>query len=94
VQNAYNVTLAGAFIPLVAGAYWKRATTQGALLSIVLGIGCWLTANNVAAEALVPPNLVGFFASIIGMAVGSLAPQLVRNAGHSIEHALAHAPKH
>jgi hypothetical protein len=25
VQNAYNVTLAGAFVPLVAGAYWKRA---------------------------------------------------------------------
>jgi SSS family solute:Na+ symporter len=39
VQNAYNVTLAGAFVPLVAGAYWKRANTQGALFSIVLGIG-------------------------------------------------------
>jgi hypothetical protein len=35
VQNAYNVTLAGAFIPLVAGAYWNRANTQGALLSII-----------------------------------------------------------
>jgi solute:Na+ symporter, SSS family len=94
VQNAYNVTLAGAFIPLVAGAYWKKATTQGALLSIILGIGCWLAASNVAPEAMVPPNLVGFFASVLGMAVGSLAPQLIRNAGHSIEHALAHPPKH
>jgi solute:Na+ symporter, SSS family len=94
VQNAYNVTLAGAFIPLVAGAYWKKATTQGALLSIILGIGSWLTASNVAPEAMVPPNLVGFFASVLGMAVGSLAPQLIRNAGHSIEHALAHPPKH
>jgi solute:Na+ symporter, SSS family len=94
IQNAYSVTLAGAFIPLVAGAYWKKATTQGALLSIILGIGCWLAASNVAPEAMVPPNLVGFFASVLGMAVGSLAPQLVRNAGHSIEHALAHPPKH
>jgi SSS family transporter len=91
VQNAYNVTLAGAFIPLVAGAYWKKATTQGALFSIILGIGTWLTANTVAAEAMVPPNLVGFFASIIGMLLGSLAPQIVGNKGHSIEAALHQA---
>ena len=88
VQNAYNVTLAGAFVPLVAGAYWKRANTQGALLSIVLGIGSWLIASNVAADAMVPPNLVGLFASIIGMLMGSLAPTLVRNHGQSIEAAI------
>ena len=88
VQNAYNVTLAGAFIPLLAGAYWKRATTQGALFSIVLGIGCWLGATQVAADAMVPANLIGFFASIIGMVMGSLAPQLLGNRGHSIEAAL------
>ncbi len=91
VQNAYNVTLAGAFIPLVAGAYWKKATTQGALFSIVLGIGTWLAANTVAPEAMVPPNLVGFFASVIGMLLGSLAPQLVGHKGQSIEAALHHA---
>jgi SSS family transporter len=91
VQNAYNVTLAGAFVPLLAGAYWKRATTQGALFSIVLGIGSWLGATQVAAEALVPANLIGFFASIIGMVMGSLAPQLLANKGHSIEAALRSA---
>ncbi len=102
VQNAYNVTLAGAFIPLVAGAYWKKATTQGALFSIILGIGTWLAANTVAAEAMVPPNLVGFFASIIGMLMGSLAPQIIGNKGHSMEAALkaaqhpghSHAARH
>ncbi len=91
VQNAYNVTLSGAFVPLVAGAFWKRATTQGALFSIILGIGCWLGANQVAPEAMVPANLIGLFASIIGMLLGSLAPQLIANKGHSIESALAHA---
>ena len=94
VQNAYNVTLAGAFVPLVAGAYWKRATTQGALFSIVLGIGCWLGANTVAPEAMVPPNLVGFFASIIGMLMGSLAPQLIARQGHSIEAATRAGQQH
>jgi solute:Na+ symporter, SSS family len=90
VQNAYNVTLAGAFVPLVAGAYWKRATTQGALLSIILGIGCWLGASNVAPEAMVPPNLIGLFASVIGMVMGSLAPQLIARHGRSIEASLEH----
>jgi solute:Na+ symporter, SSS family len=94
VQNAYNVTLAGAFIPLVAGAYWKKATTQGALFSIILGIGTWLAANTVAPEAMVPPNLVGFFASIIGMLLGSLAPQIIGNKGHSIDAALKAAQHH
>ena len=93
VQNAYNVTLTGAFVPLLAGAYWKRANTQGALFSIVLGVGTWLAASNVAAEAMVPPNLVGFFASIIGMLLGTLAPTIIGHHGQSIEASLAH-PKH
>ena len=89
VQNAYNVTLAGAFVPLVAGAYWKRATTQGALLSIVFGIGSWYAADTLAPEALIPSNLVGFFASVVFMVLGSLAPQLIAN--HRSHHATAHA---
>ncbi len=92
VQNAYNVTLAGAFVPLVAGAYWKRASTQGALLSIVLGIGCWTgAANFLPADILVPANLVGLAASVVGMLLGSLLPQMLPNKGHSISAALHHA---
>src|SRR5690606_5913544 len=34
VSGAYQVPLVGAFIPLVMGIYWKRATTQGAIFSI------------------------------------------------------------
>jgi SSS family solute:Na+ symporter len=90
VQNAYNVTLTGAFVPLLAGAYWKRANTQGALCAIVFGVGFWLGANTVAPEALVPPNLVGLFASMIGMVLGSLAPPVLANRGMSIEAALRH----
>ncbi len=87
VQNAYNVTLAGAFIPLLAGAYWKRATTQGALFSAIGGLAVWLGAMNLAPEFLIPANLLGLFASAILMLLGSLAPQVIKNAGHPI-------PKH
>jgi SSS family solute:Na+ symporter len=93
VQNAYNVTLTGAFVPLLAGAYWKRANTQGALFSIVLGIGCWLGADHLAPGSLVPANLIGLFASVLGMVMGSLAPQIIRTQGHSIETAL-HRARH
>lgn len=90
VQNAYNVTLAGAFIPLLAGAYWRRATTQGALFSAVGGVGTWLIAQNVAADALVPANLIGLAASVILMVIGSLAPQLIAPKGHQIARAHTH----
>jgi SSS family transporter len=73
VQNAYKVTLVSAFAPLVLGLFWQRATTAGALLSVVLGLVTWLLLEAVAPEALVPPQLVGLAASVLGMVVGSLA---------------------
>ncbi len=91
VQNAYNVTLTGAFVPLMAGAFWKRANTQGALLSVVLGVGTWLVMNTAAPDAMVPANLVGLAASVLGMVLGSLTPTLIAPKGHSIEAALHHA---
>jgi Na+/proline symporter len=75
VQNAYKVTLVGAFVPLAAGVFWKRATSQGALFSLVLGIVCWLLMEALAADGLVPSQLAGLLASIAGMAIGSLLPQ-------------------
>ena len=82
VQNAYKVTLVSAFAPLVLGLFWKRATTAGALLSVVLGLVTWLLMEGVAPDALVPPQLVGLAASFLGMVVGSLAARP------------AHAPAH
>lgn len=90
VQNAYKVTLVAAFVPLVAGAFWKRASTQGAFVSIVMGLLFWIGAEATAAEALIPPQLVGFAASLIGMLLGSLAPQVLKPQGQSIEAAIAH----
>jgi len=75
VQNAYKVTLVGAFVPLAAGVFWKRATTQGALFSVVLGIASWLLMEAFVADAAVPPQLAGLLASFAGMLLGSLLPQ-------------------
>jgi Na+/proline symporter len=91
VQNAYNVTLTGAFVPLVAGAFWRRANTQGALLSVVGGVGIWLAFTLMAVETMVPANLWGLFASFTGMVVGSLLPSVFTNQGQSVASALHHA---
>ena len=79
VSNAYQVTLVGAFIPLVFGLYWKRATTQGALFSIVLGLLTWLIFLFTPASEQFPGQLAGVLAALAGMLIGSLGPQAIRN---------------
>ena len=85
VAGAYQVPLVGAFVPLAFGVYWKRATTQGALLAVVLGLGVWLlwVASPMLHEAF-PQQLAGVLAAITGMVGGSLAPQFVADhKGHT-----------
>ena len=77
VQNAYEVTLVGALVPLAAGVFWKRATAQGALLSIFMGLVVWGAAELNHPGALVPPQMAGLLAALVGMVAGSLLPQLV-----------------
>ena len=79
VSGAYQVTLVGAFVPLVMGLYWKRASTQGAILSIVLGIGVWLGFIVSPLGTTFPAQLAGVLASFAGMLVGTLAPQVIHN---------------
>ncbi|MGZ5041191.1 MAG: sodium:solute symporter family protein [Usitatibacter sp.] len=73
VENAYKVTLVGAFVPLVCGLYWKRSTNLGAMLAIVLGLIVWIGFETFNADGVVPPQLAGLVASFGGMIVGSLA---------------------
>ncbi|MDD5329416.1 MAG: sodium:solute symporter family protein [Sulfuricella sp.] len=77
VENAYKVTLVAAFIPLVAGLYWKRANTQGALFSIAFGLASWLLLETLQPDGIWPPQLVGLLLSAVGMAAGSLLPHFV-----------------
>jgi Na+/proline symporter len=75
VENAYKVTLVAAFIPLVFGLYWKRATTQGATCAMVAGLATWITLEIISPAGLWPPQLAGLLAAFTGMLVGSLLPQ-------------------
>ena len=79
VENAYKITLVAAFVPLAFGLYWKRATSQGALASIILGLVSWILLEAFAPEGLWPPQLVGVLVSMGGMIIGSLLPQFVGN---------------
>ena len=79
VSGAYQVTLVGAFVPLVFGLYWAKATTQGAVFSIVLGIVTWLAFLLTPAGTEFPAQLAGFIAAVVGMFMGSLGPQALAN---------------
>lgn len=81
VESGYKISLVVAFTPLVFGIYWKRATTQAALLSIVCSVAVWLYAETFYDEEsaqfweCIPPQLYGLAAGIAGMLAGGLLPQ-------------------
>jgi SSS family transporter len=87
VSGAYQVTLVGAFIPLLFGLYWSKATTQGAILSIAFGFSTWLLLLMTPAGEEFPAQLAGVLASLAGMLIGSLAPQVLKNK-HGAHHVL------
>ena len=87
VSGAYQVTLVGAFIPLLFGLYWAKATTQGAIFSIALGLSTWLLLLMTPAGEEFPAQLAGVLASLAGMLIGSLAPQVMKNK-HGAHHVL------
>lgn len=70
VGQSSILSLVSLFIPLLFGLYWSRASINGALLSMVLGMITWIIFENyeTAWPSLVPATLV----SLLGMIGGSL----------------------
>ena len=91
VENAYKVTLVSAFVPLAFGLYWKRANQQGALASIVFGLGTWIWLEVMAPDAVCPPQLAGLIASLAGMLFGSMLPAWIGVREKTVPHP---APPH
>jgi SSS family transporter len=79
VSGAYQVPLVGAFVPLAFGLYWSKATTQGAVLSIVLGLLSWLVFLATPLGEVLPAQGVGLLIAALSMVVGSLSPQFIKN---------------
>jgi SSS family solute:Na+ symporter len=93
VSSAYQVTLVGAFVPLAMGLYWKRATTQGAIVSLAAGIATWIVFFPQLSHLgeRFPGQLAGLAAAFAGMIAGSLAPQVLKNRHEPRETATASA---
>ena len=92
VENAYQITLVTAFVPLLCGVYWKRANNQGALTAVLLGLMVWLATLLFGPEdPFLPAQFAGLIASAVGMVVGSLLPPLRRvSKSHHARHAAGH----
>ena len=52
---AFDVVLAGCFVPLALGIYWRRSNTPGAIAAIVVG-----SLTRVALDYSIPEPYAGF----------------------------------
>lgn len=72
VGESSILSLVSLFVPLTLGLYWRRATSTGALFSMVSGMITWIVFEQMDTgwPTLVPATLV----SLAGMIAGSLFP--------------------
>ncbi|MFN5333447.1 MAG: sodium:solute symporter family protein [Bacteroidota bacterium] len=82
VSSASILMLVSLFVPLTAGLYWKKASTIGALLSMVLGMLSYalvefygVTENN---------HLLGLLSSALSMILGSYIFPKKHQASHAL----------
>jgi solute:Na+ symporter, SSS family len=79
VSESSILSLVSLFVPLTMGLYWKRSSSAGALISMVIGIVTWIIFEVYESEwpSLVPATM----ASLVGMVVGSLVwPEKIKSA--------------
>ena len=74
VVRAYRITLAGAFVPLVAGIFLKRANELGGALAVCFGLVAWVFGEILihieAIPDIIEPQVYGLIASAAGMVAG------------------------
>lgn len=70
VSESSILSLVSLFVPLALGLYWKRATSTGALLSMIFGILTWLIWEQLDSDW--PSLLPGLAAGMLAMIIGSL----------------------
>lgn len=71
VADSSIIGMVSLLVPVTAALYWKKATRQGAMLSMLMGFACYMVF-----EYIVQPEYYSFlpalFLSILGMVAGSL----------------------
>jgi sodium/proline symporter len=75
IWMAIGVMLATFVAPLFGGLYWRRATREGALASMIVGLGAVIYFSYYAkyiAPMPMHPSIYGFAASVAAMVLVSL----------------------
>ena len=73
-QEAWGVLLTGVVAPMIAGVYWKRASSAGALAGAFAGVASWILFK-ISTPPNYPHNLFGFVISAITLFIVSLITQ-------------------
>lgn len=66
VENAYKITLAGAFVPLVMAIIFKNVYTISAVMAMIFGIVTWILLEFILKMEsfwAMPPHFFGFIIS-------------------------------
>jgi len=84
VANASILMLVSLFAPLTMGLYWKKASSTGAILSIVMGMLAYLFLDTM--ELPVYPHIFAWLISLGFMIFGSLIFPNKNNENASIPH--------
>ncbi|UTA48204.1 sodium:solute symporter family protein [Simiduia sp. 21SJ11W-1] len=72
VENAYKVTMVMALAPLLFGIYWKKTSSFGVGLGLIMGVGSWLVCEIFWADEPLPPHFAGFLVATVCLIGGSL----------------------
>lgn len=70
VSESSALSLVSLFVPLVAGMFWHKPNSAGAIASMLFGMGVWLLALNLNTE--INPMLYGLAGSVAGLILGQL----------------------
>lgn len=68
VSESSALSLVSLFVPLVAGMFWRKTNSAGAIASMLAGMGIWLLALYLDTE--VNPMLYGLAGSFAGLFLG------------------------
>lgn len=82
VENAYKITLAGAFVPLVMAIIFKKVYTLSAILAMISGISVWIVTEFILGlETIleIPPHFFGFIIAIFAFLLGQIISKILEN---------------